>query len=108
MPLTSLEDLVNPPSEQEDGENPDMFASDADIVEAVHKQVSKEDKDEVEEISPPQMSQPAMAKLSEDLQSVCLGAEVEIGFELLKMLRKFEAQVWAIDLQESTQQNLDE
>ena len=99
---------MNPPGEQEDGENPDMFASDADIVEAVHKQVSKEDEDEVEEISPPQMSRPAIAKLSEDLQSVCLGAEVEIGSELLKMLRKFEAQVRAIDLQESTQQNLDE
>ena len=34
--------------------------------------------------------------------------EVEIGFELLKMLRKFEAQVQAIDLQKSTQQRLDE
>ena len=75
-----------------------MFASDADIVEAVRKQVSEEDKDEVEGISPPQMSQPVMAKLSEDLRSVCLGAEVEIGFELLKMLRKFEAQVQAVDL----------
>ena len=64
--------------------------------------------DEVEEISPPQMSQPAMAKLSEDLWSVCLGAEVEIDFELLKVLRRFKAQIQAVDLQKSTQKKLDE
>jgi hypothetical protein len=48
-----------------------------------------------------------MAKLSESLRSVCLGADVEIGYELSKMLRKFEAQIWSVELQNSTQQRLD-
>ena len=48
-----------------------------------------------------------MAKLSENLRSVCLGAEVEIGYELSKMLRRFDAQIWTVELQKSTQQRLD-
>ena len=48
-----------------------------------------------------------MAKLSKNLRSVCLHAEVEIGYELPKMLRKFEAQIQAVELQTSTQQRLD-
>ena len=108
-PLPSFEDLVNPPGELEVGENPDVFTSDADIVEAVRKRVSEEEDDdsEIEEYSPPRMSRPAMAKLSENLRSVCLGAQVEIGYELSKMLRRFEAQIRTVELQKSTQQRLD-
>ena len=36
-PLPSFDELMNPPSELEIGGNPDLFTSDADIVEAVHK-----------------------------------------------------------------------
>jgi hypothetical protein len=108
-PLPSFEDLVNPPGELEADKNPDLFANDADIVEAVRKGVSEEggDDDEIKECSPPQKSRPEMAKLSESLRSVCLGADVEIGYELSKMLRKFEAQIWSVELQNSTQQRLD-
>lgn len=48
---------MNPPGKLEIGENPDLFKSDADIVEAVQKGVSEEgSKDEIEECTPPQMS----------------------------------------------------
>ena len=47
---------MNPPGKLEIGENPDLFKSDADIVEAVQKGVSEEgSKDEIEECTPPQM-----------------------------------------------------
>ena len=48
------------------------------------------------------MSQLIMAKLSVNLQSVCFGAEDGIGFEHLKTLRKFEAQIQAVEPQKST------
>jgi hypothetical protein len=94
-PLPSLEDLVNPPGELEIGENPDRFTCDADIVEAVRKGISEEEgiDDEIEECSPPQMSRVEIVKLSESLQEVCLGANVEAGYELSKALRKFEVQI---------------
>jgi hypothetical protein len=108
-PLPSFEDLVNPPGKLEVDENPDLFTNNTDIVEAVRKQVSEEgdDDDEIEECSPPRMSRPEMAKLSESLRSVCLGVEVEIGYELSKMLRRFEAQIQSVELQKSTQKTLD-
>jgi hypothetical protein len=62
------------------------------------------------ECSPPQkaqMSQPEMVKLSESLREVSLGADVEVGYELSKVLRKFEVQIHALELQKSTQQKLD-
>ena len=34
-----------------------------------------------------------MAGLSESLRSACIGADVEVGYELSKMLRKFEVQL---------------
>jgi hypothetical protein len=69
-PVPSIEDLVNPPGELEIGENPDLFESDADIVEVVRKGATggAEDEDvetEVEECPPPQMSRPEMAELSQ-------------------------------------------
>ena len=108
-PLPSLEDLVNPPGELEIGEDPNRFTNDADIVEAVRKGVSEEGgiDDEIEECSPPQMSRAEMVTLSESLWKVCLGANVEAGYELSKVLRKFEVQIRALDLQNSTQQKLD-
>ncbi|KAH9010866.1 hypothetical protein EDB84DRAFT_1445442 [Lactarius hengduanensis] len=110
-PLPSFEDLVNPPGEQEIGENPDRFESDADIVEMVRKGVSGEaaveDDSEIEECQPPQMGRLEMAKLCETLGSVCIGAGVEAGYELSKVLRKFKSQIWALDVQRSTQQRLD-
>jgi hypothetical protein len=63
--------------------------------------------DEIEECLPPQMSRPVMARLSESLRSVCLSSEVEAGYELSKVLRRFEAQLQALELQKSTQQRLD-
>ena len=107
--LPSLEDLVNPPGELEIDENPEQFKSDADIVEEVQKRVGEEEgvEDEIEECLPPQMSRLEMARLSESLQSVCLGSEVEAGYELSKVLRRFEAQIRALELQKSTQQKLD-
>ena len=48
-----------------------------------------------------------MAGLSESLRSACIGADVEVGYELSKMLRKFEVQLRAVELQKSTQQMLD-
>ena len=48
-----------------------------------------------------------MAGLSESLRSACIGADVEVGYELSKMLRKFEVQLRAVELQKSTQQTLD-
>lgn len=106
--LPSLEDLVNPPGKLEIGENPDLFKSDADIVEAVQKGVSEEgSKDEIEECTPPQMSWLEMARLSEILRSVCIGSDVKARYELLKVLRKFEAEIWAVELHKSTQQKLD-
>ena len=100
---------MNPPGELEVDENPDLFTSDADIIEAVRKRVSEEEDvdDEIEECSPPQMSRPVMARLSESLRSVCLGVDVEAGYELLKMLRRFEVQIWSVELQKSTQKRLD-
>jgi hypothetical protein len=108
-PLPSLEDLVNPPGELEIGENPDRFTNDADIVEAVRKEASEGEglDDEIEECSPPQMSRPEMVKLCESLRAVCLGENVEAGYELSKLLRRFEAQIRALELQNSTQQRLD-
>ena len=53
------------------------------------------------------MSRLEMARLSESLRSVCLGSEVEAGYELSKVLRRFEAQIQALELQKSTQQKLD-
>ncbi|KAN0141450.1 hypothetical protein V8E53_000695 [Lactarius tabidus] len=93
--LPSLEDLVNPPGELEIGEDPELFKSDADIIEEVRKRVGEEEgiEDEIEECLPPQMSRLEMARLSESLRSVCLGSEVEAGYELLKVLRRFEAQI---------------
>jgi len=110
-PLPSFEDLVNPPGELEIGENPDRFESDTDIIEVVRKGVNGEvesevDEDEVEECPQPQMSRAEMAKLSETLRLVCIGAEVEVVYELSKVLRKFEAQIRTLDLQKSTQQRL--
>ncbi|KAH9037939.1 hypothetical protein EDB84DRAFT_1560467 [Lactarius hengduanensis] len=109
-PLLSFEDLVNPPGEQEIGENPDWFESDANIVEMVRKGVSGvaavEDDSKIEECQPPQMGQLEMAKLCKTLGSVCIGAGVEAGYELSKVLRKFESQIWALDVQRSTQQRL--
>jgi hypothetical protein len=107
--LPSLEDLVNPPGKLEIGEDPEMFKSDADIIEEVRKRVGEEEgvEDEIEECLPPQMSRLEMARLSESLRSVCLGSEVEAGYELLKVLRRFEAQIRALELQKSTQQKLD-
>ncbi len=64
------------------------------------------DEDEVEECPQPQMSRPEMAKLSETLWLVCIGAEVEAAYELSKVLRTFEAQIRTLDLQKSTQQRL--
>ena len=40
-PLPSFEDLVNPPGKLEVDENPDLFTSDADIIEAVHSELVK-------------------------------------------------------------------
>ena len=86
----------------------DQIKSDADIMEAVHKRVDEEeDDDEIEECPPPQMRRAEMANLSERLRSVCIGSEVEVGYELSKMLRRFEAQLRTVDLQKSTQQRLD-
>jgi hypothetical protein len=48
-----------------------------------------------------------MAGLSESLRLVCLSSEVEAGYKLSKVLRRFEAQLWALELQKSTQQRLD-
>jgi hypothetical protein len=107
--LPSLEDLVNPPGELEIGEDPELFKSNADIIEEVQKRVGKEEgiEDKIEECLPPQMSRLEMARLSESLRSVCLGLEVEAGYELSKVLRRFEAQIRALELQKSTQQKLD-
>ncbi|KAF8262144.1 hypothetical protein EI94DRAFT_1809260 [Lactarius quietus] len=109
-PLPSVEDLVNPPGELETGENLEQVKSDAEIVEAVRKGVSKEEEKEedgIEECPPPQMSRPEMVKISGSLRSVCVGVDVEAGYELSKVLRKFEAQIRALELQKSTQQRLD-
>ena len=108
-PLPSLEDLVNPPGKLEIGEDPNRFTNDADIVEAVRKGVIEEGgiDDEIDECSPPQMSRVEMVRLSESLRKVCLGANVEAGYELSKVLRKFEVQIRALDLEKSTQQRLD-
>ena len=56
-PLPSVEDLVSPLSKLAVDDDPDLFKSDADIIEAVCKGVSKEGDvdDEIEECSP-QMS----------------------------------------------------
>jgi hypothetical protein len=48
-----------------------------------------------------------IVKLSESLWEVCLGANVEARYELSKALRKFEVQIQALELQNSTQQRLD-
>ena len=48
-----------------------------------------------------------MVRLSESLQKVCLGANVKAGYKLSKVLRKFEVQIRALDLEKSTQQRLD-
>ena len=57
-PLPSVEDLVNPPGELAINDDPDLFKSNADIIEEVCKGVSKEGDvdDEIQECSPPQMS----------------------------------------------------
>ena len=57
-PLPSIEDLVNPLSKLGIDEDPDLFKSDADIIEAVCKGVSKEEDvdNKIEECSPPQLS----------------------------------------------------
>ncbi|KAH9009875.1 hypothetical protein EDB84DRAFT_1446069 [Lactarius hengduanensis] len=110
--LPSLEDLVKPPGELEIGENPDKFESDADIIEVVRRGVVDEaeeddDENEIEECPRPQMSRSEMAKRCETLRLVCIDAGVEASYELSKALRKFEAQIRAMDLQKSTQQRLD-
>ena len=48
-----------------------------------------------------------MARLSESLRSVCIGSDVEAGYELSKLQRKFKAQIWVVELQKNTQQRLD-
>ena len=48
-----------------------------------------------------------MAGLSKSLRSVCIGSDVEAGYELSKLLSKFEAQIQVVELQKSTQQRLD-
>ena len=99
---------MNPPGELGIGENPDLFKSDADIVEAVQKGISKEgSEDEIEECAPPQMSRSEMARLSESLRSVCIGSDVKAGYELSKVLKKFKAEIQAVELHKSTQQKLD-
>jgi hypothetical protein len=111
-PVPSIEDLVNPPGELEIGENPDLFESDADIVEVVRKGATggAEDEDvetEVEECPLPQMSRPEMAELCETLRSVCIGTGIEGAYDLSKALRKFEVQIRAVEVQQSTQRRLD-
>lgn len=108
-PLPSVEELVNPPGELEAGETLDQFKSDAEMIEAVCKGVEEEEDvdDEIEECPPPQMRLLEMAKLSKSLRSVCIGAEVEVGYELTKMLRRFEVQIRTVEPQKSTQQRLD-
>jgi len=74
----------------------------------VHKGVNGEaesevDEDEVEECPQPQMSRREMAKPSETLRLVCIGAEVEAVYGLSKVLRKFEAQIRTLELPKSTQ-----
>ena len=100
---------MNPPGELAIDDDRDPFKSDADIIEEVCKGVSKEGDvdDEIQECSPPQMSRLEMAGLSESLMSACIGADVEVGYELSKMLRKFKVQLRAVELQKSTQQTLD-
>jgi hypothetical protein len=39
------------------------------------------------------MSQVEIVILSESLWEVCLGANVKVGYELSKVLRKFEVQI---------------
>ena len=100
---------MNPSGKLEIDEDPDLFKSNADIIEAVCKGVNKEEDvdSKIEECSPPQMSQPEMAGLSESLRSICIDIDIKMGYELSKMLRKFEAQLWAVELHKSTQQRLD-
>jgi len=77
------------------------------VRKGVNGEVESEvDEDEVEECPQPQMSRREMAKPSETLRLVCIGAEVEAAYELSKVLRKFEAQIRTLDLQKSTQQRL--
>ena len=61
----------------------------------------------VDDCPQPQMSWLEMVKLCETLRLVCIDAGVEAAYELSKVLRRFEAQLRALDLQNSTQQRLD-
>jgi hypothetical protein len=94
---------VNPLDELKIGKNTDVFESDTDIIEVVQRGMDLD----IEEISPPQMSRPLLAKLSETLRLSCISAGVKAGYDLSKVLRNFEAQIQAEELQTSTQQRLD-